>query len=277
MIGMTEYWREMDIQCEHIANKDVAVREPHLKDWLARSPNASAWWTEDECQIRSPDYLRALIAACTEEKVKLIPNTSVVDIDESGSCVKVSTTNTATSETKQYTSDSVVVCAGARTGLVAPMLRLQRALVPIRGQILLLKTDTPLLRGVVNVGHRYLVARDDGHTLVGSCEEEVGLQLGTTAEMLSSLRNFAIDLCPELVNAQEIQAWSGLRPMTFDGFPIIGRVPDSSHVYVASGHYRSGLHLSPATAVVLSDLMLGKQPAVNLDAFRVGKQQSPNE
>ena len=121
---------------------------------------------------------------------------------------------------------------------------------------------------------RYLVARDDGHTLVGSCEEEVGLQLGTTAEMLASLKEFALDLCPELSGADEVQAWSGLRPMTFDGFPIIGRVPESANVYVASGHYRSGLHLSPATAVAMADLMLGKKPAVSLDAFRVGKQQS---
>ena len=274
MVGMTEYWREMNIRCEQIASQDVVTREPHLADWFRRSPNASAWWTEDECQIRSPDYLKALTAACQKENVQLVPHTSVFDIDESDSRVKVSATNSLTEETKHLETDSVVVCAGARTGLVAPMLRLQRALVPIRGQILLLKSDIPLFKGVVNVGHRYLVARDDGHTLVGSCEEEVGLQLGTTAEMLASLKEFALDLCPELSGADEVQAWSGLRPMTFDGFPIIGRVPESANVYVASGHYRSGLHLSPATAVAMADLMLGKKPAVSLDAFRVGKQQS---
>ena len=110
--------------------------------------------------------------------------------------------------------------------------------------------------------------------LVGSCEEEVGLELGTTPEMIGTLHDFAFDLCPELRNATVVRSWSGLRPMTFDGFPMIGRVPETSNVYVASGHYRSGLHLSPATAIVLADLMSGKKPAVDLDAFRVGKQQS---
>ena len=98
-----------------------------------------------------------------------------------------------------------------------------------------------------------------------------------TLSMIASLRTFARQLCPPLKDATEVRTWSGLRPMTFDGFPIIGRVPDTNNVYIAAGHYRSGLHLSPATAVTLADLVAGDRPAVALDAFRVGKQQDSIE
>ncbi len=105
-------------------------------------------------------------------------------------------------------------------------------------------------------------------------EEEAGFELGTTKEVLESLQEFAISLVPELESAQRMDAWSGLRPMTFDGFPMIGRVPETANLYVAAGHFRSGVHLSPATAVALADLMTNKQPQVCLESFRVGKQQS---
>ena len=146
--------------------------------------------------------------------------------------------------------------------------------VPIRGQMLVLQTESPLLNSVVNVGNRYIVCRDDGTTLVGSCEEETGFNLGTTEWMLDSLREFANSIVPELKSAQRVDAWSGLRPMTFDGFPMIGPVPQAPNLYVAAGHFRSGVHLSPGTAVALADLMTNRRPQVSLDAFRVGKQQS---
>jgi len=158
--------------------------------------------------------------------------------------------------------------------MVAKSLRLESSIVPIRGQMLLLKTQSPLLKSVINVGHRYIVCRGDGFTLVGSCEEETRFELGTTKDMLDLLKQFAFSLVPELEFAQYVNAWSGLRPLTFDGFPMIGRVPDTSNLYVAAGHFRSGLHLSPGTAVTLADLLTNRTPQVSLEPFRVGKQQS---
>ena len=94
--------------------------------------------------------------------------------------------------------------------------------------------------------------------------------------MLDSLREFANQLVPALKDAKQCDSWSGLRPMTFDGFPMIGRLPMSQNVYVAAGHFRSGLHLSPGTAIAVADLITGQPAQVSLDAFRVGKQQSTN-
>ncbi len=268
MVGMTQYWNDLSIECEPVSVAELCRREPAVIPNPART--MTAWFVPDECQVRPPDYLRALHLSCLAGGVNIITDAAANDVRWNSLSAGVKLHD------RWLECDRLVVCGGAWSGSVAARLRLESSVVPVRGQMLLLKTGVPLLKSIVNVGHRYLICRDDGHTLVGSCEEEVGFRDGTTDAMLSSLRDFAVDLVPQLSGAARIDGWSGLRPMTFDGFPMIGRVPDSENVFVAAGHFRSGIHLSPATAVVIADLMGGDAASVNIESFSVGKQQSPD-
>lgn len=270
MIGMTGYWDELNIRCERVDAAEVAIREPAIAKWIDGDDRdrKSAWWVPDEYQIRPPRYLQALHQACLAGGVRFVEGQSVADLEQKQNGASVTMVDGSC-----HDADAVVVCGGAWTGSVADRLQLRQSLIPIRGQILLLKTSTPILKSVVNVGHRYIMCRDDGSTLVGSCEEEVGFRLGTDEQTLADLNDFAITLVPELKNAERLASWSGLRPLTFDGFPMIGRVPSMTSVYVASGHFRSGFHLSPATAIAMTQLILNESTMIDLDAFRVGKQQ----
>ena len=228
------------------------------------------WHVPDEYQLRSPRYLRALAAACRKLGVSFIENTEVTDIR----CLRGNAE--IQYEGHWRTTDNIVLTSGAWTGQIATSLDLELSFVPIRGQMLLLKTASPLVHNVINMGQRYILARDDGHTLIGSNEEESGFELGTTDSVLKSLFDFALHLLPGLKSAEQVDAWSGLRPMTFDGFPMIGRVPGVANLYVAAGHHRSGLHLSPGTAVLIADMLSEKTPDIPVDAFQIRKQQSKN-
>ncbi len=265
MIGMTDYWQSLEIECQPISSDELAKQEPALSNAIVET--AAAWWVPDEYQLRCPDHLKALETACQIAGVEIKTDAKVTDLRWNADSVS------AQCDDVWLDADHVVVCGGAWTGLVADELGLESSLIPVRGQIMLFQTDTPLLRGIVNVGHRYVLCRDDGNTLVGSCEEEVGFQLGTTEVMLETLRQFAVELVPELEGATIAKSWSGLRPLTFDGFPMIGPIPQCNRVHIAAGHFRSGIHLSPATATVIADNILGVPPKVDLDPFRVGKQQ----
>ena len=267
MLGMTGYWNQLGIECEPVPAEDLPHREPVLSDWALRQ-GITSWWVPDEYQLRSPRYLNALHQGCLDAGVRIEEETEVMDVRETGQSAQVLV------QESWRTADSVVLCCGAWLSQIASSIKLQRSVIPIRGQMLLLKTPSALSKRVINVGQRYLVFREDGHILVGSCEEEAGFELATTERMLRSLREFAISVVPSLDAADQVGSWSGLRPLTFDGFPMIGRVPDCSHVYVAGGHFRSGLHLSTGTASVITDLILGRDPIVPLDAFRIGKQQT---
>lgn len=288
MIGMQEYWRELEIECRRVDLDELGKREPKLSDW-AKKPNRSgdraAWFAPNEYQIRSPRFLAALEKATENLGVRFLPFHQVDDLQETSDGVTVfgNVYRSRNGEKASCTADSrfeinasqVVVCAGTWTGRVAQTLGLAESFVPVRGQILALRSPQRVFNSVVNLGHRYCVSRRDGVTLVGSCEEEVGFQHGTTPEALRDLRDFAKQFGSALSGATEIQAWSGLRPMTFDGFPAIGKVPDLEHIFVAAGHFRSGLHLAPGTAVTLADCISGATPIIDLDDFRISNQRHP--
>ncbi|QDT58305.1 Hydrogen cyanide synthase subunit HcnC precursor [Stieleria bergensis] len=280
MAGMVAYWDELGIECQQRELQDLQQSEPALQAWCQRvsggasqkPPHRRAWWVPDEYAIRTPRLLRALLAACQQLGVTVIDHCQIDEINLHEIRLRYRHSS-ADHSTGQMEADKLIVCAGALTGQIDQRLQLQRSLIPIRGQILLYQMPQRGLQSVINIGHRYLVPRRDGKVLVGSMEEEVGFQHGTTPRELDSLRRFATDLCPALKEAEELMAWSGLRPMTFDGFPMIGKLPDHDAVFVAAGHFRSGVHLAPATATCLVDLIEGKVPAVDLEPFSVGKQQ----
>jgi D-amino-acid dehydrogenase len=64
-----------------------------------------------------------------------------------------------------------------------------------------------------------------------------------------------------------IVTWAGLRPMTSDGLPVVGRLPGSRGVFVAAGHGMLGVTLAPATAALLAPLVLDGAAAAELAPF----------
>jgi glycine oxidase len=72
------------------------------------------------------------------------------------------------------------------------------------------------------------------------------------------------------LKSAEVEAtWAGLRPGTQDGLPFIGPLPEMENVWVAAGHFRAGIQLSPATARIMAQLICGEEPLVPVEAFRL--------
>ncbi|MCR9209694.1 MAG: FAD-binding oxidoreductase [bacterium] len=279
LTGMMSYWDDLAVECQRIELTELLCRQPRLTEWsqtnpwIQSHPDSAAWWTPDEYQIRPSRLLTALATACQSQGVQLLPHTTILELssDNSGCTAKTLTRDAVEHSLR---SERTILCGGAAIGSICPEIRLESSVIPIRGQILLLHSDTFTDPIVLNVGNRYLVARGDGNVLVGSCEEEVGFEQGTTDDVIQGLRSFANRVCPELKSATVASQWSGHRPMTFDGFPMIGRVPDQRSLFVAGGHYRSGIHLASGTAVAMADVIEGKQSFMELSDFSVGKQQT---
>jgi glycine oxidase len=171
-------------------------------------------------------------------------------------------------------ADRFCIATGAWSAAIARRLGCKADIRPIRGQIVLLANARPVVNRIINEGPRYLVPRPDGRLLVGSTEEDVGFDRGTTAGAIGELLQFALGLVPELKQARMERSWAGLRPATRDGLPYLGRVPGLENAFMAAGHFRGGLQLSTGTAAVMSQLMQGRQPALELGAFRLDRAAS---
>ena len=166
---------------------------------------------------------------------------------------------------------SVLIAAGAWTDSLLAQTHWRPGICPVRGQMVLLHTIEPLLRNVLLNGARYVVPRPDGHVLIGSTEENAGFNKQTTAEAVEQLLHFGCDLVPGLKAASVERSWAGLRPGTPDGLPYIGRVPGFDNLYVAAGHFRAGIQLSPATGLVMKELIMGQRLSVPLEDFRIDR------
>jgi glycine oxidase len=159
----------------------------------------------------------------------------------------------------------VLVAAGAWSGRLDG-LPFSLPVRPVRGQILsLLPARLPTER-ILESDRIYLVPRSDGRLVVGATQEEAGFDRGLTAGGIRGLLEGAVELIPELAGARVHEMWSGLRPGTPDGNPILGRMPGIDGLLVATGHFRNGILLASITARTLGAMAAGDEgPAIPPD------------
>ncbi len=261
--GLALQWLEEGLTLQRLDPAQLGAIHPPLQRVLEDKVARAAFWAPQEGRLRNPRHLTALRQACLQQGVRIEANNAVTGWTMNGDRVVQLLTQAGPRRGGAY-----CLTAGAWTGALMRAHGLTNGILPIRGQMVLFGPGATDLRSIINEGSRYLVPRDDGRLLAGSTEEETGFQKGTTPEALADLRRFACDMLPELQTANVEATWSGLRPGSFDGLPYLGRVSDCDNLYIAAGHFRSGLFLSPATAIVMTQLMLGQSPVIDLHPFR---------
>ena len=102
---------------------------------------------------------------------------------------------------------------------------------------------------------------------IGATEEHVGFRKANTASAVCDLTAFGTSLVPELSAASFERAWSGLRPGSADGLPYLGQVSGHENLFVAAGHFRSGLQMSPGTARLMRQALLDQETDFELEPF----------
>lgn len=193
-----------------------------------------------------------------------------VDID-SGSPVAQLTINGCTvsgviTDKSSYSSAAVVNCAGAWAGGIPPLAFPTR---PVKGQMLAVAAPKTL-RHVIRAPEVYFVPRSNGRVLIGSTLEDTGYDKRVDPETINRMHRAAIDLCPALEQAKVLEAWAGLRPGTVDDLPILGGTSLSGY-FVAAGHYRDGILLAPITARVMSQVVSGQNPDLDISPFSASR------
>lgn len=264
-----ELWRVAGLAVEPLDAVALRTIEPGLADDVLAAAGRRAWWLPDESQIRNPWHLRALVAGCAGRGVRVTEGAAVEEFAVQGCSLREVRTAAGT-----FRAGTYCITSGAWSGGLAERLGAPLALQPVRGQIVLLACRQPVLRRIVNEGARYLVPRADGRVLVGSTEEHVGFDKRTTSAGVRGLLDLALSLAPRLADATVETAWAGLRPATADGLPYLGPVPGLGNAFMAAGHFRSGLSLSPATAVVMGELIRGQPPRIDLQPFALDRRTS---
>lgn len=266
LIASKDIWTDESIQVESWTAATLKDRIPGLKRLSLDPSLRQLLWLPGESQLRNPRHLQALIASNQRHGVSMATNQRVLSVATIGSrAIGVET------EMEMLEADRICLAAGPWTYELLSQLGIQTGLLPMRGQMLLFRLPRPIFECVINEGSRYIVPRDDGHVLVGSTEEETGFDKSITDSAKDDLMKLAASLSDQFNDATLVDHWAGLRPATFDGFPYMGSVPGIDQLYVAAGHFRSGLFLSTGTAAVMSELMLDGASSIDLSPFRISR------
>ncbi|HWY09255.1 MAG TPA: glycine oxidase ThiO [Candidatus Acidoferrales bacterium] len=123
---------------------------------------------------------------------------------------------------------------------------------PAKGQMMALRCDAVKLRKDLWSGHMYLVPRHDGRIIAGSTVEYEGFDRSVTVAGMKKILSGAISLVPALESARIEETWAGLRPDSPDHLPILGPT-DLDGLLIATGHFRSGILLTPVTARLIRE------------------------
>jgi glycine oxidase len=158
--------------------------------------------------------------------------------------------------TRRVACAAVVNAMGAWAGRVRGMTPLP--VQPLRGQIAVVQAARAPLRHALRTPRGYAVARRDGRVLFGSTREAVGYRKQVTAGGLSRVLGAALELTPALGQLPLVASWSGLRPATADGRPVVSRDPLVRNYVVAAGHDADGVLLAPLSAELAAGLVRGE-------------------
>lgn len=137
---------------------------------------------------------------------------------------------------------------------------------PAKGQMVSLRADELKMERVLWSEHIYLVPRNDGRIVAGATVEYAGFDKRTTAGGIEKILAGAIELAPGLANARIEETWAGLRPDSPDHRPILGPT-DVDGLLMATGHFRSGILLTPITARLIREWITQQSVSVDWDRF----------
>lgn len=253
-----EYLRAIGVRVEELDTDSLRRLEPNVSESAV-----AGYRLPDFAQVRNPRHLKALVLACSKLGVELVSGQPVLEFNRAeGRVVSVRTTSGV------HGGDQFCVATGAWSSQLLGNIA-DVKVEPVRGQIVLLSSDQPMISHVLQDGARYLVPRRDGRLLIGATEEWVGFNKGNTPGAVADLIEFGASLVSKIRGARFERAWSGLRPRAIDRPPYIGRIPNHDNLFVATGHFRAGLQLSTGTAVVIQQLIAGERCEIDLAEFEV--------
>jgi glycine/D-amino acid oxidase-like deaminating enzyme len=173
----------------------------------------------------------------------------------------------STSEGK-VTADWFIIASGLGTSPLTAQLQQQIDIRPVLGQALHFHVGhalgnpnfQPALTGndvhIVPCGAGILPATDYWVGATVEFPDEQGNVKAEDAELFASVKQQAIDFCPQLANATITRTWSGLRPRPEGrSAPVIDHLPGFSNILLATGHYRNGVLLAPASAIAIREMI----------------------
>ena len=259
-VRRSEFIGTLGIRYERWRADQVREREPSI-----RGAQAGGLFFPDDAHCDPYLAVCALRDAALGHGVRFDEGTEVFDVARNGAG-SILRTSRGTVRARE-----VVLAAGAWSGSLARRSGLRLPMLGAKGYSIVAPRREPHPRRSIYLTERKIALSPhrDGLRIAGTLElvdNDLSVDRRRVAAMLGGARQM-LDL-PEMP-VRELDVWSGLRPCTPDGMPVIGRARNS--MWLATGHQMTGLKTAPATGRLLAELICGETPSLDPQPFRADR------
>jgi D-amino-acid dehydrogenase len=210
----------------------------------------------------SHKFARALAERCVAMGAELHTGVTIDAIETSGDAVSSVRANGTT-----FAADAYVMALGSHSPILARTIGVDLPVYPIKGYSLTIPVgnhQAPPTIGSVDETNLVAISRFGDRVRVTATAEFAGYDTSHTPADFAFMTSVVRDLYPDGGDYYRAEMWAGLRPMTPDNLPVLGR-RRHRNLWFNTGHGHIGWTMSHGTARITADLIGGRPPAIPLD------------
>ncbi len=243
----------LGIEVEVLDGAAAQALEPALKPGLA-----GGYYTTQDAHLR-PD----LLVAGLTRRVQALGGVVEAPCEVKGWLRRGGRVCGVVTEQGERRADRIVLALGAWSPQLAAQLPWRLPIQSAKGYSITMSRPArcPRLSIVLKDRGVAVTPWPSGYRL-GSTYEFSGLNSSENPLRTQALRRAAQEYLHDPLGAELQETWHGFRPMTWDGLPLIGRVPGHSELWINAGHGTLGVSMSLASADLLAALMLERPPPI---------------
>ncbi len=171
-----------------------------------------------------------------------------------------------------FSADAVVLAAGVGTAALARQAGVRIPVYPLKGYSVTLPAtggNAPSV-SMTDEARKIVVSRLGDRVRIAGTAEIGGYDTELEMPRARSVLDAALDLLPQMgAAAGAAEYWTGLRPMSSDGSPLIGQAGRFRNLFLNTGHGSLGWTLGAGSAAALADLICGTAPQLDLKPFEI--------
>jgi D-amino-acid dehydrogenase len=241
--------------------KDIAELEPHVK---IEAKGATYY----RCDSHSTphEFMEEMKAYLIANGVEFFSNEKVIDFNIQGDkLVSVIT------DKQLLNADEIVLASGTWTNLLSKKIGVHILLQAGKGYRINSEQNTKITIPAILAEAKVAITPMNGFTRFAGTMEIAGINPKINKARVDAIANATKKYYPEvnISDEEKLNAECGLRPLSFDGLPYIGKPSKCKNLTIATGHAMMGWTMATATGMLVSEIISNKKPSLKLEPFAV--------
>jgi sarcosine oxidase subunit beta len=284
--------------CEKIKVKRMGTIDLHKIEPFISPDVIEADLCKDEGQVNPINLNFGFAGAAKKKGAKILTFEEVTSFEVKNSDIVKKIDKIYTNSGKEIVAKEVVCACGAWSAELGNRLGLDIPVIPRKGNLIVTEVLPKAINHVI-LDYDYLCCKFDGeletgftieqtksgNIIIGSTREFAGFDNSIDINKLAKVLMGASRIFPFIKEVNIIRMFTGFRPYTYNGLPLLGKVPDFENFWLASGHEGDGIALSPITGQLMAAIIgekinsgkiLDNFLSINLARFNPGKINSNN-